>query len=450
MSSGQLFGNRKSRTVTRRRLFGIGMGATTAMLTPGARRGFAGLAGGRIDPGYFAPQFYDSKEREAVLDVVETGSPFRWWGPGATPTRVKSFEEKFAQYMGAKYALAVTSGTAALDCAIAALGVGPGDEVILPAYTWWSDYTCIVHAGALPVFADIDESLNLDPADFARKITSRTKAVIAVHLLGGPADLGPILETARKSNIKVVEDCAQCVGGSYKGKKLGSIGDIGIYSFQLNKMISSGEGGAVVTSDPLLYERAARFHDMGMLNGLFRERIGGKALVADNFAGENFRMNEFTGAVLGAQLPKLDAMIAGLQQAARPVQEEIKKLGLRSRKQPDPAGDLGTAVYIDAPDRAARDKWIKELGARGVPAGTMSGSVMLPAASAVINKQTRNPNWPSFTSPEGRAMTYGPDACKQSQDVYSRMVQIRFGPKYTDETAQRIVAAVREAKGLVG
>ena len=148
------------------------------------------------------------------------------------------------------------------------------DEVIVPAYSWWSDYTCVINAGALPVFADIDASFNLDPEDFERKITPRTKAVLAVHLIGGPCDMDPIMEIARKHNIKVLEDCAQCVGGAYKGKKLGSIGDIGIYSFQINKMISSGEGGAVVTNDPYLYERACRFHDMGDMRRVFEERLG--------------------------------------------------------------------------------------------------------------------------------------------------------------------------------
>ena len=204
---------------------------------------------------------------------MESGSPFRYWGPGR-PEKVLRFEEAFAKYMGARFALAVTSGTAALDCAVAGLGIGPGDEVIVPAYTWWSDYTCVVHAGALPVFADIDRTFNLDPADFERKITPRTKAVIAVHLLGGPCDMDPIMEIARKHKVAVLEDCAQCVGGSYRGKKLGSIGDVGIYSFQINKMITSGEGGAVVSSDPLIYERAARFHDMGSIRDVFLNRIG--------------------------------------------------------------------------------------------------------------------------------------------------------------------------------
>jgi len=218
----------------------------------------------RINPGYIGPQFFDEREEQALLEVLESRSPFRYWGEGK-PTKVLRFEEKFAEYMETRFALGVTSGTAALDCAVTGLGIGPGDEVIVPAYTWWSDYTCVVQAGALPVFADIDRTLNIDPKDFERKITPRTRAVIAVHLLGTPCDMDPIMQIAHKHEIAVLEDCAQCVGGSYHGGKLGSIGDVGIYSFQVNKVITSGEGGAVVTSDPVIYERAARFHDMGTI-----------------------------------------------------------------------------------------------------------------------------------------------------------------------------------------
>jgi 8-amino-3,8-dideoxy-alpha-D-manno-octulosonate transaminase len=395
-----------------------------------------------ISPGYFAPQYYDFREEEAVLDVLESGSPFRYYGPGS-PKKVEHFEEDFASYMGAKYALGVTSGTAALDCAMAALEIGPGDEVIVPAYTWWSDYTCVVHAGALPVFADIDRSLCIDPRDFARKITPRTKAIIAVHLLGGPCDMDPIVQTARERGIAVLEDAAQCVGGTYKGKKLGSIGEIGIYSFQLHKMISSGEGGAIVTNDPKLYERAARFHDMGGIRRVFENRLG--AAQEERFAGENFRMSELTGAVLGAQLPKLDSMIRSLKGNAREVWEGIRDLrGLKSRYQPDPEGDSGYAVYIELSSREARDHCISMLREEKIPAGTLSGSVLLPIQESVVNKRTRHPDWPSFTSPQGRAIQYGAKACRQTLEIFDRFVQIRIGPKYTSAMNDRIVAAIGE------
>ncbi|GAF79864.1 unnamed protein product [marine sediment metagenome] len=394
-----------------------------------------------IDPGYIGPQFFDKREEEALLDVLEARSPFRFWGQGK-PEKVLRFEENFAKYMGARFGLGVTSGTAALDCAVASLGIGPGDEVIVPAYTWWSDYTCVVHAGALPVFADIDRTLNIDPKDFERKITPRTKAVIAVHLLGGPCDMDPIMETARKRGVAVLEDCAQCVGGSYRGKILGSLGNVGIYSFQVNKMITSGEGGALVTSDPAIYERAARFHHMGLIHGLFLDRAGPSRV--KTFAGENFRMSEFTGAVLGAQLSKLDTMLAQLRRNAEAVYDGIETIvGIRLRHRPDPEGDIGYGVYFEMKDKAVRNRCIRELRKRRIPASTLTGSVLLPVHESVINKRTRHPDWPSFNSPQGKKIKYGPDSCRQTLGIFDRFVQVRIGAKYTQRVNDYIIDAIR-------
>ncbi|HQH71672.1 MAG TPA: DegT/DnrJ/EryC1/StrS family aminotransferase [bacterium] len=437
-----------STPVSRRGFLAAGLAAySTATLgdafsDPASLHAIASVSLQSIDPGYVSTQYYDAKEKDALNDVFKEGSPFRFWGPG-TPVKTKHFEEAFAKHMGVPYALAVTSGTAALDCAIAGLGVGPGDEVIVPAYSWWSDYTCVLCAGALPVFADIDETFNLDPRDFERKITPRTKAVLAVHLMGGPCDMDPILEIARKHKIAVLEDAAQAVGGSYKGKKLGSMGDVGIYSFQINKMISSGEGGAVVTSNPLIYERAVRYHDVGIFREVFEKRTGSSQ--AGSEGGQNFRLNEFTGAVLDAQLPKLDTMIQDMRRNAQAIADGIKDLpGLRWRKQPDPEGDTGYAVGIEVKNREARDRFISELHKWKVPAATLVGSVLLPLEESVINKQVRHPNWPSFNSPEGNAIQYGPECCRQTLDVFDRFVLIRVGPKYTEAMNKQIIAAVRE------
>jgi 8-amino-3,8-dideoxy-alpha-D-manno-octulosonate transaminase len=358
------------------------------------------------------------------------------------------FEERFARHMGTRFALGVTSGTAALDCAVTGLDIGPGDEVIVPAYTWWSDYTCVVHAGALPVFADIDRTLNIDPKDFERKITPRTKAVIAVHLLGGPCDMEPIMDIARKHGVAVLEDCAQCVGGSYRGQKLGSLGKVGIYSFQINKTMTSGEGGAVVSSDPVVYERAARFHDMGTVRGLFTDRTGGSRVPI--FAGENFRMSELTGAVLGAQLTKLDTMVNQLRANAGAIYEGIKTIdGIRLRHRPDPEGDIGYSVFFEMPDKAARDRCIERLRQRRVPTSTLSGSVLLPIQESVVNKRARHANWPSFGSPQGQAIQYGPDCCRQTLEIFDRFVQVRIGPKYTQRINDYIINAIRQVHGAL-
>src|SRR5213593_3551991 len=168
--------------------------------------------------GYIGSDYYDDKERRELNDVLETKRPFRWYGPGdEPPLKVLAFEREFAARMQTRFALAVTSGSAALSTALAALEIGPGDEVILPAWTWHSCYNAIVLAGALPVFAEIDESFNIDPSDIERRITPQTKAILPAHLLGNPADMDRILAIARKANLRVVEDCAQSAGASYKG-----------------------------------------------------------------------------------------------------------------------------------------------------------------------------------------------------------------------------------------
>ncbi len=296
--------------------------------------------------------------------MLDSKYPFRWWGENS---KVLQFEQAYASHIGVKHALAVTSGTTALYTAMAALEIGPGDEVILPAWTWYADYDAIVLSGALPVFAEIDESFDIDPEDIESKITPRTKAIMAIHLQGCPADLDPIMEIARKHQIRVLEDCAQCLGGRYKGKYVGSIGDIGINSFQLSKSITAGEGGAVVTNDGELFERALRFHDVGVIRSPYKESLGGGLMAA--FASCNFRMNEFTGAVLEGQLKKLEIICGGLRKNARKVREGIADLpGLKLRKSPDLEGDLGVGVFVEFGSRQQRDRYLRAMRAEGVHA----------------------------------------------------------------------------------
>ena len=211
--------------------------------TGGERRhGGARQAAGR-------PQLGAGILRRQLEEVLEGRNPFRFSNP-PDKSKVARFENEFAARMQTRYGLAVTSGTAALHVAMAALEVGPGDEVILPAWTWYSCYNTVIQAGGLPVFAEIDESFNIDPTAIEPLITPQTKVIMAVHLQGNPADMDPILALARKHRLKVLEDASQSVGASYKGKPLGSMGDIGIYSLQQSKTITAGEGGALVTGDP--------------------------------------------------------------------------------------------------------------------------------------------------------------------------------------------------------
>lgn len=394
---------------------------------------------------HWGPLYYDEKERAQVAEVFEAGAPFRWYGQpgGKAPTRVATFEKEFAERIGTRFALAVTSGTAALQTAVAAFGIGPGDEVILPAWTWHSTCTAVIMAGALPVFAEIDESFNLDPADFERKITPQTKLVIVAHLQGVPADMDAILEIARRRKIRVLEDCAQAVGGSYKGRPLGSMGDMGIYSHQVNKTISAGEGGSVVTSDPLLFERASRFHDVGMLRPLHEERVGKGAL--EPFAGVNFRMSEFTGGVMLAQLRKLDAILGAARSHTRRIYDSLRDLeGIRFRKRPDPEGETGDSVYLEFASKQKRDRFLEAMKAENVPARPPGGSVVLPVQNYIEKKLTAFPNWPTWTVGRGPSIRYGAESCPRTLDILSRFAGVAVDPKFTRRDADDIIAAIRK------
>jgi len=393
---------------------------------------------------YWGPLYYDDAERSQVVDVISTGEPFRFSGrTSRMPSRATTFEREFAARMQTRYALAVSSGTGALECAVAALGIGPGDEVILPAWTWHSTCTAVIRAGALPVFAEIDESFNIDPSDIESRITPQTKLIVAVHLQGNSADMDRILAIAREHRLKVLEDCAQAVGGAYKGRPLGSLGDVGIYSHQLSKTITAGEGGSLVTSDPDLFERSCRFHDVGNIARPHQEVLGD--LRHRPFVGTNFRMSELTGGVMLVQLRKLDKIIGAVRANAGRVHEGIRDLpGIRLRLRPDPAGDLGSPVFVGFETNERRDRFVAAMKAENVPARPPGGSVILPVAPYIENKVAHHPSWPTWNSPRGRAIRYGAASCPRTIDILGRFAGVNIGPRYTRRDVDDVIAAIRK------
>ncbi len=396
----------------------------------------------KLTSAFPGAQFFDQQERTEITEAYDAHSLFRYYGPSPTPPqKVAKFEEEFRTLMGVKYALALTSGTASLHTGLTALGVGPGDEVILPTWTWHSCYTAIIMTGALPVFAEVDESFTMDPDDLARKITPQTKVVMPVHLMGSPADLGRIMPLARKHGLKVLEDVAQSAGAQYKGKRLGSIGDVGIFSFQFHKLMTAGEGGAMVTSDPQVYERAVRFHDLGQLRK-FHENILGKPHMP-YFVGVNYRMNEMTGGVLRAQLRKLDTILARHRRNARYVKDRIKELpGIKLRKTNDPDGETGWTVDLLLRDTKMRDRFIAAMSAENVPMVLPTAATPLPPEPYIENKCAPHQWWPSFNSPRGKAIRYGSQSCPRTLEVYGRAATLTIGPKYSESDLKDIVAAI--------
>lgn len=422
-------------------------GASAATLAAAAPAGKLAVEGGtpvrttRLDTAYPGVQFYDGQERNELTEAYDAHSPFRYYGPNQLPQKAARFEKELQAFTGAKYVLGVTSGTAALHVALTALGIGPGDEVILPAWTWHSCYTTVLMTGALPVFAEVDESFTIDPADVEKKITPHTKVIMAVHLFGTAADMDPLVALAARHGIRVLEDAAQSFGGQYKGRRLGSIGDIGIYSFQLHKMITAGEGGALVTNDAQMYERAVRFHDLGLMRPYHKAILGEPKM--PYFMGINYRMNEMTAAVMRGQLRKADVIVGSHRRNSSYLRERLAKLpGLQYRRGNDPAGETGWTIDFLLPDKTTRDRFIKAVNAENIAMSPPSAATPLPAFPYIENKMAPHPLWPSFNTPRGKEMRYGAQCCPKTQSIYERAATLTVGPKYTDNDLDDIVAAI--------
>ncbi|MGC9346521.1 MAG: DegT/DnrJ/EryC1/StrS family aminotransferase [Anaerolineae bacterium] len=287
------------------------------------------------------------EEKRQILEVIEGGYLFRY-GSADNPAfkaKVYNLEQAVADLMDVDYAVAVNSGTTALLVALLALGVGAGDEVIVPGYTFIASISSIVYARAVPILAEIDETLNLDPEDVRKKITPRTKAIMAVHMLGNPARMDELKAIADEHDLLLIEDSAQAFGASYKGRMLGTIGDVGTYSFNVFKTITAGDGGMVVTADETTYRRAFAVHDQGHSPLRMGVEVGQRP-----FMGLDFRMTEIAAAVILAQLGKLDRILTHLHANKQRFKEGIADLpGLEFRNLPDPEGELATLLTVFLP-----------------------------------------------------------------------------------------------------
>ncbi|MBT3375468.1 MAG: aminotransferase class V-fold PLP-dependent enzyme [Lentisphaerae bacterium] len=384
------------------------------------------------------------EELALVTEVVRSRCLFRSYGEG-TPHMVDDLEREAREFFGVRHALGVTSGSAALFCALAGLGIGPGDEVIVPSLMWLSDFNAPLLHGATPVVADIDRTLCVDPDDLERKITPRAKAVVVVYFMGGVGHIDRIVEIGKKRAVAVVEDCAQSCGATFRGQRIGSLGDVGCYSFQHNKIMTSGEGGMVVTNDPLTFERAARYHDLGGLRPALAAQLEGEPQL-EPFAGAQFRMNELTGAVALAQLRKLDSAVLAVTQShfgrlTRELSEACP--GIRFRDTGDHGGDAGIALYIDrqTPDKGA---WFgKALAAEGIPVGATTRVCNLLHSEYVQARRQTHPNMPPFGPVgSGDACTYSPACCPNTDAIIGSMVSTMITPRMTDSDIDDIRDAV--------
>jgi 8-amino-3,8-dideoxy-alpha-D-manno-octulosonate transaminase len=299
------------------------------------------------------------EELEALRRVIESKNLFRYYGVGEGPDEVLSFEREFAEHMGSKHALCVNAGSSALICALIGAGVGEGDEVIVPAYTWNATPNAVLASRALPVLAEVDESLTLDPADVERRITPRTRAILPVHMRGAPAAMDELAALAKKHDLALIEDVCQAAGATYRGRRLGTFGDAGAFSLQFNKIITTGEGGVLITDRDDLLDLALDVHDCA---NSVRRGVG-----LPKFAGYNFRASELTGAMARVQLSRLDGLLQRMRANHARLSAEINGLpGLALRRANCEDGDAGIALIAFADNAARAAEAAAALNAEGV------------------------------------------------------------------------------------
>jgi 8-amino-3,8-dideoxy-alpha-D-manno-octulosonate transaminase len=312
-------------------------------------------------PGF---EIFGDEERKEVQDVLDTGVLFRYGFDQARKGhwKAKTFESNLAKRIGVKHCHLCSSGTSALCIALAACGVGAGDEVIVPPFTFIATVEAVLIAGAVPVFAEIDETLCLDPEAIGAALTPRTKAVLTVHMCGGMAQIEEIQNICQKKGLILIEDACQALGGTFKGNALGTFGQMGCFSFDSVKTITCGEGGAVVTDDNELYLLADAYADHG------HDHIGDdRGLERHPILGTNFRISELNAAVGVAQLAKLDFILEKQRDHKKKIKSALSQFpDITFRKIPDQEGDSATFLSFFMPDETRARRTVQSFGQAGI------------------------------------------------------------------------------------
>jgi dTDP-4-amino-4,6-dideoxygalactose transaminase len=398
----------------------------------------------------------DEEEVNAALRVLRSRSPFRYYGVDLQG-EATAFEEEFASFLGISHCLAINSGSGALHVALAALGVGPGQEVIVPAYMWVSVAAAVVNLGAIPILGDIDDTFCLDPVAVETKITSRTTGIIVVHMSGAPADIEALEKVARKHGLFLLEDCAQCAGGSVNGKKVGTFGNMAIFSFQMNKNITSGEGGCIVTNDLRLYNRAVACHDTG-----YARDSGGRAILDDLdlcLWGRGCRMDELRAAVLRVQLKKLPAIIAQMHHSKYRIRKALEQYPeISLRRIVDLEGDTGCFLITTFQKPETAEEINRALRAEGIVTFaqgvnnvvmTQWGLHIYYNIPSLVNKtgvDKRNSPWSLAENLESRS-EYRKGTCPYADSLFERSILLAVPSCLTDRDEQDIIDAFDKVLG---
>ncbi|MEM7539359.1 MAG: DegT/DnrJ/EryC1/StrS family aminotransferase [Chloroflexota bacterium] len=404
----------------------------------------------RTGPGGFGMTAIDEQEEAAVLEVMRAKRLYRFDG-GEEESSTSKLEKDFAAFTDSQFSLAVNSGTAALILAYQGLGVGPGDEVIVPAYTWMSTASAAMALGAVPVIAEVDESLTLDPADVEAKITPYTKAIATVHMRGTPSRMDELLDVANRHGLPLLEDTAQAIGGSYKGRKLGAVGKVGCYSLQSSKVITAGEGGMLVTDDEQVWKRAYMFHDVpGGLRYNFPEE--------EIVWGVNFRIAEVLAAIAGVQLTRLDGLVGQLQARKNMLKSGMESVmqqkGMSFRDVPDPAGDTGSTLsfFATSPDKAQEMQ--AALNAENIGTSLLyhpnrPDYHVYSSWTGVMDKRTWTPNGGPWRWAQ-RELDYHPEMCPRSLELLGRTLSFNVDLNWTNEDVEDVLEGVTSVIGELG
>ncbi len=426
---------------------------------PRAVEGFQGKAGPKVGIEEFlelADSWGFSEEAIAKIRAAIENEPIAGNGPHLTryynprPSKVAALEDVVKEKFDVKYALALHSGTSALETAYRACGIGPGCQLIVPAYTFFATAAAVVAAGAVPVIAEVDESLTLDPADVEAKITPATKAIVPVHMCGTNANMDALVEIANKHGVLIIEDVAQACGGRYKGKRLGTFGAAGCFSISTYKMVGAGEAGLVITNDEMTYIRAQNHHDTA---ACWRpDRYAKERMPGELFAGTNYRLSELEGAVNLVQLKKVDEIVDGFRRAKAKVLAKLKRFkGVRLQPVNDPEGEVGYRMAL-FPETAEEAKKISAaLTAEGVRAWTRGGEGardwhLYSYWEHILEKKSATDAGYPWADPANAGLVpdYSPDMCPQTLDVLDRATFLGIDRAWNDADCAAVAGAINK------
>ena len=402
-------------------------------------------------PEFISSEEFDDLEKEYVLRVLDKKRVFRFYSENISDSESSQLEALYCRRTESKYALAVNSGTSALVSALIGAGIGPGDEVIIPAYTYIATAAAVLIARAVPVIVEVDDTLTMDPKAFESAINEHTKAVIPVHMKGIPCQMNEILEIAQRKNLIVIEDVAQANGGSYHGKPLGSFGHAGCFSFQQYKVVTSGEGGMITTNDDAIYTKASIYHDSAL-------SYWGTKLFEDvpSFPGENYRMSEINAALGLAQSQKIDAIVSKLRHIKRTIIEGIKEIpNIQLQRVPDPKGDVSYSLIFYLSNEKQAKSFSDYLYAEGIPNGTIYNNGIADRHiyvnwDYVLEKRGASEKDNPWTCESYKGdVQYSQDMCPNTLNLLARSISISLHQNLTLEDCEDAIAAIKKvAKSL--